>query len=148
MGNGGAKVFGDMLRGNKTLQTLDVSNNGFGSVQVGDQVKLKNGSIKRVIKFPGNPNYLQLEGDSDSVEYGEANYSLVDIGIPSLCAGVAASQSLLTVSDFLTSARFFDSHRPFLLLVRSSMHLGTRSLRTSSEPSCTPTRTSATLEAP
>ena len=98
MGNGGAKAFGDMLFGNKTLQTLDVSNNGFGKVQAGDQVKLY-GSISRVIKFPGNPDFLQLEGDSYPVEYGVANYSLLDIGIPSLCAGVAASQSLLSVSD-------------------------------------------------
>ena len=98
MGNGGAKALGDMISVNKTIQVLDVSNNGFGKMQAGDQVKLKDGSIKRVIKFPGNPDYLQLEGDAESIEYGKANYSLVDIGVPALCAGVAASPSLISVS--------------------------------------------------
>ena len=41
MGTAGAKAFGDVLRVNKTLQHLNVSNNSFGKMQVGDQVKLK-----------------------------------------------------------------------------------------------------------
>jgi hypothetical protein len=94
MGNAAAKAFGGMLQDNKTLQTLNVSNNGFGKVQAGDQVKLKDGSIKRVITFPGNPDYLQLEGDSGNVKYGQANYSLVDIGVPALCAGLKCNSTL------------------------------------------------------
>ena len=89
-----------MLLVNKTIQTLNVSNNGFGTVQAGDQVKLKDGSIKCVIKVFCAQNYLQLEGDTKAEEYGQSNYSLVDIGIPAFCASVAASQSLLSVSDF------------------------------------------------
>merc|ERR1711865_1217288 len=100
LGNGGAKALGDMISVNKMIQILDVSNNGFGGVQANDQVKLKDGSIKRVITFPGNPDYLQLEGDAKSIEYGEANYSLVDIGVPALCAGVAASPSLISLNSF------------------------------------------------
>ena len=50
MGTAGAKAFGDVLRVNKTLQHLNVSNNSFGKVQVGDQVKLKSsGEIRNVI---------------------------------------------------------------------------------------------------
>ena len=41
MGTAGAKAFGDVLRVNKTLQRLNVSNNSFGRPVVGDQVKLK-----------------------------------------------------------------------------------------------------------
>ena len=40
MGTAGAKAFGDMLLENKTIQTLDVSDNNFGKIQVGDHVKL------------------------------------------------------------------------------------------------------------
>ena len=47
MGTAGAKAFGDVLRVNKTLQHLNVSNNSFGRIQKGDQVKL--------VRF-GDPN--------------------------------------------------------------------------------------------
>ena len=40
MGTAGAKAVGDMLLENKTIQTLDVSDNNFGKIQVGDHVKL------------------------------------------------------------------------------------------------------------
>ena len=41
MGTSGAKAFGDMLLVNKTMQTLDVSDNSFGKPVVGDEVKIK-----------------------------------------------------------------------------------------------------------
>ena len=49
LGNAGAKAFGDLLLVNKTILHLNVSANGFGEVQAGDQVKLKDGSVKRVL---------------------------------------------------------------------------------------------------
>ena len=52
MGTAAAKAFGDMLLGNKTIQTLDVSDNSFGRPVVGDHVKLKSsGEIKVVNNF-------------------------------------------------------------------------------------------------
>ena len=101
MGNAGAKAFGDVLRVNKTLQHLNVSNNSFCRVQKGDQVTIKGGNQKLVLKTFPNEDFLQLEGDGDSVRYGRQNYSLVDVGIPAFCAGLAASPSLLSVSIFL-----------------------------------------------
>ena len=98
MGNSVAKAFGDVLLVNKTLQHLNVSNNSFGKVQIGDKVTIKGGNTKLVLNTFPNTDYLQLEGDGDAVKYGRENYSLVDVGIPALCAGLAACPSLLSVS--------------------------------------------------
>merc|ERR1711871_53979 len=49
MGTAGAKAFGDVLRVNKTLRHLNVSNNSFGKMQVGDQVKVSNNSFGRPV---------------------------------------------------------------------------------------------------
>ena len=94
MGTAGAKAFGDVLRVNKTLQHLNVSNNSFGSVQVGDQVKLKSsGEIKTVTEKDGYD--IEVEG-SDWVEPSEFEW---ESQVPAFCAGLAASPSLLSVSD-------------------------------------------------
>ena len=67
MGTAGAKAFGDVLRVNKTLQHLNVSNNSFGKVQKGDQVKLKSsGEIKTVTFTYGadSDGYIEVEDGS------------------------------------------------------------------------------------
>ena len=94
MGTAGAKAFGDVLRVNKTLQHLNVSNNSFGKVQVGDQVKLKSsGEMKTVTGKDGD--YIEVEG-SDWVDPSEFEW---ESQVPAFCAGLAASPSLLSVSD-------------------------------------------------
>ena len=101
MGTAGAKAFGDVLRVNKTLQHLNVSNNSFGKVQVGDQVKLKSsGEICTVHRFyggDGNPCITKSDGSTkDDVKPSEFEW---ESQVPAFCAGLAASPSLLTVSD-------------------------------------------------
>ena len=51
MGTAGAKAFGDVLLVNKTIQHLNVSDNSFGKVQVGDQVKLKSSGEMATVTF-------------------------------------------------------------------------------------------------
>ena len=94
MGTAGAKAFGDVLRVNKTLQHLNVSNNSFGRVQKGDQVKLKSsGEMKTVTNTYENGN-IKVEGGSGWVsDFGWESQ------VPAFCAGLAASSSLLSVSD-------------------------------------------------
>ena len=105
LGNAGAKAFGDSMLVNQTILHLNVSDNGFGKVQAGDQVKLKDGSVKRVFSTVPNPDYLQLEGDSDSKMYGLSNYTLVDIGVPAFCAGLAALPQQASVVCIPAAAR-------------------------------------------
>ena len=95
MGTAGAKAFGDVLRVNKTLQHLNVSNNSFGRPVVGDQVKLKSsGEMKTVTNT--DDDYIRVEGGSDWVEPSEFEWKSQ---VPAFCAGLAASTSLLSVSD-------------------------------------------------
>ncbi len=105
LGTAGAKAFGDVLRVNKTLQHLNVSNNSFGKVQVGDQVKLKSsGEIRNVIGV--DDNYI---GDCSIKVKGGGGYQGKGLfktsefewesHVPAFCAGLAASPSLLSVSD-------------------------------------------------
>ena len=100
MGTAGAKAFGDVLRVNKTLQHLNVSNNSFGKVQVGDQVKLKSsGEICTVHRFysDGNPCITKPDGSTENdVKASEYEW---ESQVPAFCAGLAASSSLLSVSD-------------------------------------------------
>ena len=98
MGTAGAKAFGDVLLVNKTLQHLNVSNNIFGQVQVGDQVKLKSsGKMKTVTNTRGmNNGDIKVEGGSGLVKPSEFEW---ESQVPAFCAGLAASSSLLTVSD-------------------------------------------------
>ena len=96
MGTGGAKAFGDVLRVNKTLQHLNVSNNSFGKMQVGDQVKLKSsGEMKTVTKI-WIDGKIKVEGGSDWVKPPQFEW---ESQVPAFCAGLAASSSLLSVSD-------------------------------------------------
>ena len=93
MGTAGAKAFGDVLRVNKTLQHLNVSNNSFGKMQVGDQVKLKSsGEIKTVTEKVG----YDIEVEGSDFEPSEFEW---ESQVPAFCAGLAASPSLLSVSD-------------------------------------------------
>ena len=96
MGTAGAKAFGDALRVNKTLQHLNVSNNSFGKMQVGDQVKLKSsGEMKTVTKIWKDRD-INVEGGSDWVKPSQFEW---ESQVPAFCAGLAASSSLLSVSD-------------------------------------------------
>ena len=99
MGTAGAKAFGDVLRVNKTLQHLNVSNNSFGTVQVGDQVKLKSSgeicTVHRLYGGNGNPCITKSDGSTkDDVKASE-----YESQVPAFCAGLAASSSLLSVSN-------------------------------------------------
>ena len=100
MGTAGAKAFGDVLCVNKTLQHLNVSNNSFGRPVVGDQVKLKSsGELCTVHKmhWNGNPCITKPDGSTkDDVKASEYEW---ESQVPAFCAGLAASSSLLWVSD-------------------------------------------------
>ena len=101
MGTAGAKAFGDVLRVNKTLQHLNVSNNSFGRLLVGDQVKLKSsGEMKTVSKCSWIEGKISVEGQPQEFESAlkPSEFEWVS-GVPSFCAGLAASSSLLSVSD-------------------------------------------------
>ena len=94
MGTAGAKAFGDMLLENKTIQTLDVSDNSFGKPVVGDQVKLKSiGETKTVTNAYGSGD-IKVQG-GDRLKPSEFE---LQSGVPAFCAGVAASPSLISVS--------------------------------------------------
>ena len=100
MGTAGAKAFGDVLRVNKTLQHLNVSSNSFGKMQVGDQVKLKSSgemcTVHRMY-YNGNPCITKPDGSTkDDVKVSEYEW---ESQVPAFCAGLAASSSLLSVSD-------------------------------------------------
>ena len=136
MGTAGAKAFGDMLLGNKTMQTLDVSDNSLGKVQVGDQVKLKSsGEMKVVTKVHSVGGSILVEGGSIfGVKPSEFEYEAY--GIVALCAGVAASPSLISVSTTSRHASCSISHSsPHSHHVRSSMYLQTAWVRTAERPS-------------
>ena len=102
MGTAGAKAFGDVLRVNKTLQHLNVSNNSFGKMQKGDQVKLRSSGEVCTISagFWDNGRGLRVYLSSGKESH---NITVDDIEwvshVPDLCAGLAASASLLSVSD-------------------------------------------------
>ena len=95
MGTAGAKAFGDALRVNKTLQHLNVSNNSFGHPMAGDQVKLKSsGEMKTVTNY--EHSHLTVEGSSGWMQLSEFEW---ESQVPAFCAGLAASSSLLSVSN-------------------------------------------------
>ena len=102
MGTAGAKAFGDALRVNKTLQHLDVSNNSFEKVQVGDQVKLESsGEVCTVtyINFDGSVNVKKADGSTLDYVGRKGKEFEWESQVPAFCAGLAASPSLLSVSD-------------------------------------------------
>ena len=114
MGTAGAKLVGDMLLLNKTIQTLDVSDNSFGMVQVGEQVKIKSsGKMKTVGHISGD----QVHDGSDWRNPSQYEW---ESQVPAFCAGVAASPSLISVSTIFrhalaTSCYLFSLLPSFLL---------------------------------
>ena len=100
MGTAGAKAFGDVLRVNKTLQHLNVSNNSFSRPVVGDQVKLKSSGEMCTVKYAyqsGKVKVTMPDGSTkDDVKPSEFEW---ESQVPAFCAGLAASASLLSVSD-------------------------------------------------
>jgi hypothetical protein len=84
-----------MLPLNKTLQTLDLSNNSFGKMQVGDQVKLKSSGEMKVVTEVCSDGDIEVEGGSDYIQPSEFEW---ESQVPAFCAGVAASPSLISVS--------------------------------------------------
>ena len=95
MGTAGAKAFGEMLQINTTLTQLNVSGNSFGKMQVGDSVKLKsNGQICAVTNKDTSGD-IKVQGRDGYVKPSEFEW---DCSVPAFAAGIAASQSLLSVS--------------------------------------------------
>jgi hypothetical protein len=105
MSTDAAKAFGGMLSENTTLKTLDVSNNSFGKLAVGDQMKLQSsGEMKIVTRYDSSSGILN-EGKTNAwTKHSDYEW---ESQVPALCAGVAASQSLTSVSDFLTCTSCF-----------------------------------------
>merc|ERR1711871_96243 len=98
MGTAGAKALGDVLRVNKTLQHLNVSNNSFGKVQVGDQVKLKSsGEMCTVhqIHWWNDMSCITKPDGSTEDDVNASEYEW-ESQMPAFCAGLAASSSLLS----------------------------------------------------
>ena len=92
MGTAGAKAFGDTLLVNKTIRTLDVSDNSFGKPLVGEQVKIKSsGEMKTVGHISGD----QVHDGSDWRNPSQYEW---ESQVPAFCAGIAASPSLISVS--------------------------------------------------
>ena len=100
MGTAGAKAFGDVLRVNKTLQHLNVSNNSFGKMQVGDQVKLKSrGELCTVYQAYSDGRIWIIKPDGSKQDYVRPSEFEWESQMSAFCAGLAASSSLLSVSD-------------------------------------------------
>ena len=103
MGTAGAKAFGDVLLVNKTVQHLNVSDNSFGKVQVGDQVKLKSSGEMCIVTqvhpeenvWTNHPTYASKGCGKGVVKWEEFEW---ESQVPAFCAGLAASTSLLSVS--------------------------------------------------
>ena len=96
MGIAGAKAFGDVLCVNTTLQHLNVSNNSFGKMQKGHQVKLKSSGEMKTVTNTYEDGDIEVEGVSRYVKPSEFEW---ESQVPAFCAGLAASSSLLSVSD-------------------------------------------------
>ena len=110
MGNGGAKALGDMISVNKTIQILDVSDNSFGELQVGDEVKIKSsGEMKIVTTINSGGDHDVKIQRSDS--WQDLNFEWKS-QVPAFCAGVAASPSLTSVRSLFCEIVF----RSFLLI--------------------------------
>ena len=108
MRTAGAKAFGDTLLMNKTIQTLDVSDNGLARPSVGDKVKIKSsGEICSVTEFSKDTGVRTSASTSSSGYvtgyFLDADYTF-DSQIPAFCAGVAASPSLISVSTIFRHA--------------------------------------------
>jgi hypothetical protein len=107
MGANAAKVFGEMLLLNTTLQTLNMSNIGLGKIHAGDQVKLKSSGVMKVatavrdgnVQFSGCDRLPDLTTGGYFIKgYVKASAFEWESNVPALCAGVAGSKSLTSVS--------------------------------------------------
>ena len=104
IGTAGAKAFGDVLRDNKTIQHLNVSDNSFGKMQVGDQVTLKSsGEIRNVIGVSSYIGDCSIKVEGGGGYEGRGLFKTSEFEwesqVPAFCAGLAASSSLQSVSD-------------------------------------------------
>ena len=100
MGTAGAKAFGEMLQINTTLTQLNVSGNSFGKMQIGDSVKLKStGEMCKLTKLPYGCNEIKFtRADGSQSGYMKWTKFEWENQMPAFAAGIAASQSLLSVS--------------------------------------------------
>ena len=117
MGTAGAKAFGDMLLVNKTIQTLDVSDNSFGKMQVGDKVKMKSsGEMCTVFVINGDDVALQHADGTKDTSWTALSECEWESGVLAFCAGVAASPSLISVSTtFRHALAVYISHSSLLI---------------------------------
>ena len=104
MGTAGAKAFGEMLQANKTLTHLDVSDNSFGKLQIGDSVKLlSSGQMCKVHGFYAGENNrpcLTLPNGSTKDDVKPSEFEWENC-VPAFAAGLAANASLSSVSNVL-----------------------------------------------
>ena len=102
MGTAGAKAFGDMLLVNKTIQTLEVSDNSFGKLVMGDEVKIKSSGEMKVVTKTGGTGAIQFSGSEElkfaGKKKGWVPPSEFESGTHFFCSGVASSPSLISVS--------------------------------------------------
>ena len=108
MGTASARAFGDMLPMNKTIQTLDVSDNSFGKMQEGDKVKLKSSgdmcTVTKAYRGGNSSNFWVMLSSGKESEMLQLSDFEWESQVPALCAGVAASSSLLSVSTIFRHA--------------------------------------------
>ena len=84
-----------------------MSDNSFGKVQKGDEVKHNtSGSVCTVNYVNAEGTYIGVEGDIKSGYVGK-DFDFDAYGVPIFCAGVAASPSLISVSTTFRHALAF-----------------------------------------
>jgi hypothetical protein len=91
MGTAAAKAFGDMLSMNKTLKTLHVSDNSFGKMQVGDQVKIKSNGVMKIVTEIYSDGDIQFDGSSGWTHPSKVDWENL---FPALCAGLKSNSTL------------------------------------------------------
>ena len=102
MGTAGAKAFGEMLQANKTLTSLDVSDNSFGMPQKGDFVKLlSSGEMCTVYQANDDGRLWLTKPDGSRKDYVKPSEFEWESCVPAFAAGLAANASLSSVSNVL-----------------------------------------------
>ena len=77
-----------------------MSNNSFGKVQKGDQVKLKSSGEMCTVKYAYSSGKVQVtKPDGSTKDHVKPSEFEWESQVPAFCAGLAASASLLSVSD-------------------------------------------------
>jgi hypothetical protein len=108
MSTAAAEAFGGMLSESTTLKTLDVSGNNFGKLAVGDQVKLKSSGEMKVVTHVEDNGRVKTDSSQSSSGLNTGWFKPEDVEwksqISALCAGVAASPSLISVSTIFRHA--------------------------------------------